>query len=164
MPRKKDCMITSVYMTKEMCKQLDKAAQIEGFSSRGELIRSYIEKGLNTGMNRENEEFITNIIRQELKAVFHEREIKDVLKTVVEAQTNRLAKMLMKIGKLSSAEFFLMMKLLIYMWDEKADHDFDTMLRNSVNLGVDYMQKKDFQINSFLEDATNLRNLAENLD
>ena len=33
----------------------------------------------------------------------------------------------------------------------------------AVKLGVDYMQKKDFQINSFLQDTSNLWELAEKL-
>jgi len=37
------------------------------------------------------------------------------------------------------------------------------MLNEAVTLGVDYMQKKDFQINSFLQDTDNLRKLAEKL-
>lgn len=124
-----------------------------------EQVREFIEKGLNIDGHKQDVDFIASIIRQELTAIYHI----DDIKKVVEAQTNRLAKMLMKSGKLSSAEFFLMMKVLMYMWDEKAEYDFDQMLTEAVTLGVDYMQKKDFQINSFLEDTSNLRNLATGL-
>ena len=37
------------------------------------------------------------------------------------------------------------------------------MLSEAVALGVDYMQKKDFQINSFLADSGNLRRIADKL-
>ena len=42
-------------------------------------------------------------------------------------------------------------------------YSFHQMLNEAVTLGVDYMQKKDFQINSFLQDTDNLRKLAEKL-
>lgn len=47
--------------------------------------------------------------------------------------------------------------------NEGSEDDFDQMLSEAVKLGVDYMQKKDFQINSFLEDTGNLRNTADKL-
>ena len=46
---------------------------------------------------------------------------------------------------------------------QEIEDDFDQMLSEAVKLGVDYMQKKDFQINSFLQDTANLRELAEKL-
>ena len=47
--------------------------------------------------------------------------------------------------------------------NEGSEDDFDQMLSEAVKLGVDYMQRKDFQINSFLQDTANLRELAEKL-
>ena len=41
--------------------------------------------------------------------------------------------------------------------------EFDQMLNEAVTLGVDYMQRKDFQINGFLQDTDNLRSLADKL-
>ena len=148
----------SVYISKNTMDQIEKVAHSEGVKA-SEVMRGYIEKGLSIDGYKQDVDFIASIIRQELTAIYHI----DDIKKVVEAQTNRLAKMLMKSGKLSSAEFFLLIKVLIYMWDEKADYDFDQMLTEAVTLGVDYMQKKDFQINSFLEDTSNLRNLATGL-
>ena len=47
--------------------------------------------------------------------------------------------------------------------NEGSKDDFDQMLSGAVKLGVDYMQKKDFQINSFLQDTENLRELADKI-
>ena len=47
--------------------------------------------------------------------------------------------------------------------NDGSEDDFDQTLSEAVLLGVDYMQKKDFQINSFLQDTANLRELAEKL-
>lgn len=71
--------------------------------------------------------------------------------------------MLMKIGKINGAIFFLLIKVLMNLANEGSEDDFDQMLSEAVKLGVDYMQKKDFQINSFLQDTSNLRELAEKL-
>ena len=53
--------------------------------------------------------------------------------------------------------------VLMNLANEGSEDDFDQMLSEAVKLGVDYMQKKDFQINSFLQDTANLRELAEKL-
>ena len=45
--------------------------------------------------------------------------------------------------------FFLLIKVLMNLANEGSEDDFDQMLSEAVKLGVDYMQKKDFQINSF---------------
>ena len=71
--------------------------------------------------------------------------------------------MLMKIGKINGAAFFLLIKVLMNLANEGSEDDFDQMISGAVRLGVDYMQKKDFQINSFLQDTENLRGLADNL-
>ena len=150
--------------------QLEKLALKQGIGT-SELVRQYIDKGLNIEGHKQDVDFIASVVRQELTAIYHTDDIKKVMEKVVESkvepliekQINRIAKMHMKSGKISSAEFFLLIKVLIYMWDEKADYDFDQMLTEAITLGVDYMQKKDFQINSFLEDTANLRNLATGL-
>lgn len=158
MSKSNDRIITSVYLTKEMCGQIDKMADREHVS-RNEQIRRYIEKGLNIEGYTQNIDLIASIIRQELMAVYH---IEDI-KAVVEQQANRIAKMQMKSGKIDAAAFFLMIKVLMNVAHEGTEDQFDQMLNEAITLGVDYMQKKDFQINSFLQDTDNLRSLAEKL-
>lgn len=158
MAKKSDRIITSVYLTKEMCGEIDKLAARENVS-RNEQIRRFIEKGLDIEGYTQNVDFISSIIRQEFTAVYH---IEDI-KAVAEQQTNRLAKMLMKSGKIDAAGFFLLIKVLMNLAHDGTEDQFDQMLNEAVTLGVDYMQKKDFQINSFLQDTDNLRGLAEKL-
>lgn len=158
MNKRDDRIITSIYLTKEMCIQVDKIAAKEHVS-RNEQIRRYIEKGLNIDGYTQNIDFISSIIRQELLAIYH---IEDI-KAVVEQQTNRIAKMHMKTEKVDAATFFLLLKVLINMAHEGTEEQFEQMLNEAVTLGVDYMQKKDFQINSFLQDSAYLRKLADKL-
>lgn len=156
--KRNDRIITSIYLTKEMCNQIDKMAD-RGHISRNEQIRRYIEKGLTVEGYTQNIDFIAGIIRQELLAVY---QIEDI-KAIIEQQVNRIAKMHMKSGKITAASFFLLMKVLINLAHEGTEEEFDQMLSEAIALGVDYMQKKDFQINSFLHDTDNLRGMAEGL-
>ena len=83
--------------------------------------------------------------------------------SIVNHGIDRLAKMLMKIGKINGAVFFLLIKVLMNFVNEGSEDRFDEMVADAVRLGVDYMQKKDFQINSFLQDTANLLDLAEKI-
>ena len=71
--------------------------------------------------------------------------------------------MLMKSGKMDAAAFFLLIKVLMNVAHDGTQDEFDQMLNEAVTLGVDYMQRKDFQINSFLQDTDHLRSFADKL-
>ena len=125
MPKKADRIITSVYLTKEMCGQIDKLADREHIS-RNEQIRRFIKKGLTVDGYTEDIDFIASIIRQEFTAVYH---IGDIT-AVVEQQTNRLAKMLMKSGKMDAAAFFLLIKVLMNVAHDGTQDEFDQITGN----------------------------------
>ena len=155
---KKPTQKRSINFSTETLETLDKLAA-KRQTTASELVRGYVEKGLSLDGNREDIDFIASIIRQELMAVYHVEDMKGIC----DHNTNRLAKMLMKIGKINGAIFFLLIKVLINLTNEGSEDDFEHMLSEAVKLGVDYMQKKDFQINSFLQDTGHLRDLAEKL-
>ena len=155
---KKPTQKRSINFSTETWETLDKL-DAKRQTTASELVRGYVEKGLSLDGNREDIDFIASIIRQELMAVYHVEDMKGIC----DHNTNRLAKMLMKIGKINGAIFFLLIKVLINLTNEGSEDDFEQMLSEAVKLGVDYMQKKDFQINSFLQDTGHLRDLAEKL-
>ena len=70
MAKRDDRIITSVYLAKEMCSQIDKMAD-RGHISRNEQIRRYIEKGLAVEGYSQDIDLIAGIIRQEMQAVCH---------------------------------------------------------------------------------------------
>lgn len=148
----------SINFSPETLKTLDTLAA-KNDTTTSELVRQFVEKGLSVEGYRQDIDFIASIIRQELMAIYH---IEDI-KAVVEQQTNRIAKMHMKSGKVDAAAFFLLIKVLMNVAHEGTEDQFDQMLNEAITLGVDYMQKKDFQINSFLQDTDNLRCLADKL-
>ena len=59
MSKKADRIITSVYLTKEMCGQIDKLADREHIS-RNEQIRRFIKKGLTVDGYTEDIDFIAS--------------------------------------------------------------------------------------------------------
>lgn len=69
--------------------------------------------------------------------------------------------MLMKIGKISTGQLFLLINMFLEIVDSADENKFDDILEKSMRNSVAYMQKKDFQINDFLEDVDNLKNIAE---
>ena len=148
----------SVNFPKETLESLDKLAA-KKHTTTSELVREYVDRGLTVESSREDIDFIARLIRQEITAVYHVDEIK----AIVDHDADRLAKMLMKIGKINGAVFFLLIKVLMNLAGGGREDEFDRMLSESVKLGVEYMQKKDFQVNSFLHDTGNLREQADNL-
>lgn len=155
---KNEMVQITVKVTAEKSEQIKKLANQKHITT-AELVRRFIDKGLTIDSYKEDVDFIASIVRQELMAVYHIDDIKNVM----EQQTSRLAKMLMKMGKMSSAEFYLLIKVLMNVAHDGTEDQFDQMLNEAVTLGVDYMQKKDYQINSFLQDTDNLRRLADKL-
>lgn len=128
-------------------------------TTTSELVREYVDQGLSVEGYRQEVDFIAQIVRQEIQSVLCLGDIEKV----VQKNADRIAKMHMKTGKLDAAAFFLLIKVLMNLSSEGSEIAFEEMLSDAVGLGVDYMQKKDFQINRFLEDAAHLRGLAENL-
>ena len=152
------CIRRSIYLPKETLEKLEKIAINKGVKT-SEVIRMFIDKGLNIESSREDIDFITDIIRQELTSIYRLEDIKEIL----DKQTNRLAKMMMKIGKMSTGQLFLLINMFLRMIDEAEEDRFDDLLEMSIRNGINYMQKKDFQINDFLQDTENLKNISKDL-
>ena len=71
--------------------------------------------------------------------------------------------MFMKIGKISSGQLFLPINMFLEIVDNSDEDKFDLISEQSMRNGVDYMQKKDFMINEYLEDINNLKNISNTL-
>lgn len=151
-------VITSIYITKQQVEDLDKMATSLGIT-RTELIRNLISKGLSVQGYTQDIDMITGIIRQELNAIYRPEEIK----TMMSQQVDRVAKMLMKVGKLEAGSYFLLIKTILHMWpvDDMAEC-FET-IRDTQDLGIGFMQLPDGDINRFLQDTENLILIARGL-
>ena len=155
---KEEIVQITVKVTKEKADVL-KTLSTKKHMSMSELVRRFIDKGLNIESYREDVDFLSNIIRTELTTIYNINDIKEVL----DKQTNRLAKMFMKIGKISLGQLFLLINMFLEIVDNADEDKFDLILEKSMRNGVDYMQKKYFMINEYLEDINNLKNISNTL-
>jgi hypothetical protein len=100
------------------------------------IVREFVDKGLAVNGYKSDIDFITEIIHKELKEV-------------LEPQVNRIVKMLMKIGKVSAGTMYTNLSLIQFFNDED-QQAFYEMLNRSLRMGVDYMKKKDFEVDEYL--------------
>jgi len=101
-----------------------------------DIVREYVEKGLTVDSYKEDIDFITEIIHKELKEI-------------VEPQINRIVKMLMKIGKVSAGTMYSNLSLIQLINDVDQEAYFE-MISRSLKLGVEYMKKKDIEVDAYL--------------
>lgn len=128
----------SVTFSVDMLEQLDKLA-IRNRTTTSELVRGYVEKGLSIDGHKENIDLIATIVRQEVKSQ-------------LDVQIDRLAKMNMKVGKISAGLYYLILKLLIKQFGATRSQSLKELATETRKMGVKYMQMKDYQINEYLED------------
>ena len=106
---KEEIVQITVKVTKEKAEIL-KTLSTKKHMSMSELVRRFIDKGLNVESYKEDVDFFAEIVRAELTSIYNINDIKQIL----DIQTNRLAKMIMKIGKISSGQLFLLINMFIF--------------------------------------------------
>ena len=88
---------------------------------------------------KEDVDLITTVVRQEIKSQ-------------LDTQIDRLAKMLMKTGKISAGLYYLVLKLLRRQFGTTKSQSLKELATETRKMGVKYMQLRDYQINDYLED------------
>ncbi len=154
---KKEMVQMTVRVPKEVADEVSKLALRKSISI-SELLRLFIEKGMSVEGYTQDVDFLTNIIRQELTAIYRPEEVK----AMMSAQVDRIAKMLMKVGKIDTGNYFLMLNLLMFLWAGTEDQMME-LVRDTQEIGIAYMQQTDGDINRFLENSENLIRLARRL-
>lgn len=104
-----------------------------------DIVREFVKKGLAINSYKEDTELIREIVREELK-------------NVLEPQINRIVKMLMKIGKAAAGTMYSNLNLIQHITDQD-QQEFHELISRSLRLGVDYMKKKDIEIDTYLNQA-----------
>jgi predicted transcriptional regulator len=120
------------------------AEKIEKLAARenqdvSKIIRKAIDRHLSIQANKDDIDFITGIIRQEIKAETGK-------------QANRLAAMLFKVGIITSSNYFLAVKMLSDVISPSMQEDFKDINSNARKLGIDYMKQSGVGVVEFLED------------
>lgn len=139
----------SVAFPVDMLEQLDKLA-IRQRTTTSDLVRGYVEKGLAIDGHKDDMDLIATIVRQEIKSQ-------------LDVQIDRLAKMNMKIGKISAGLYYLIMKLLLKQYGSTRSQGLKELATETRKMGVRYMQMKDYQINDYLEDDDTILTDADRL-
>ena len=128
----------SVRFKAKTIKDMEKLAAVRSISV-SDIVREFVEKGLAVDGYKSDIDFITEIIHKELKEV-------------LEPQINRIVKMLMKIGKVSAGTMYSNLSLIQMISDEDQEVFYE-MINRSLRLGVEYMKKKDVEIDQYLSQA-----------
>lgn len=101
-----------------------------------DIVREFVKKGLTINSYKEDTDLIREIVREELK-------------DILEPQINRIVKMLMKVGKAAAGAMYSNLNLIQHISDQEQQEFYD-MVTRSLRLGVDYMKKKDIEIDGYL--------------
>jgi hypothetical protein len=128
----------SVRFKAKSIEDMEKLAAARGISV-SDIVREFVEKGLAVDGYKSDIDFITEIIHKELKEV-------------LEPQINRIVKMLMKIGKVSAGTMYSNLSLIQLISDEDQEAFYE-MINRSLRLGVEYMKKKDVEVDQYLSQA-----------
>ena len=124
---------------------LDTADKIERLAAKenqdvSKIIRRAIDKHLSIQANKDDIDFISGIIRQEVKVE-------------IGKQANRLAAMLFKIGIITAGNYFMAVRVLSDVISPSMQEDFKDINSNARKLGIDYMKQSGVGVVEFLEDA-----------
>ena len=125
----------SIRFEAETMKEVQKLASLRNISV-SDVVREYVKKGLAIDSYKEDIDFIREIVREELK-------------DVLEPQVNRIVKMLMKIGKAAAGSMYSNLNVIQHITDRE-QQEFYEMASRSLRLGVEYMKKKDTEVDSYL--------------
>jgi hypothetical protein len=143
MPRKKQkaeerTQKRSVVFSTRQIEEIEKLA-IKRNCYASDVIRDFVDKGLSVQGYRDDVDFLSGIIRQEVKAEMR-------------AQANRLAAMLYKVGVLSASNYFMNVQMMADVINPSMQDTFQSIHEKSRRVGMDYMNMKVKDVLEFLED------------
>jgi len=146
---KEKSMIVTIRLPQKLHDQLTFKARQEN-SDFSKYCRRLLEKGVSVEAYKEDIDFITRIIRNELE-------------NIIEPYGNRQIKILMKIGKAAGGTMFTTIKLLLSLINPNKLYTFKELLENSMKLGIEYMKMKDFEVDRYLTDGGKMIEQSERL-
>ncbi len=128
----------SIRFKAKSIEEMEKLASIRG-TTVSDIVREYVEKGLAINAYQQETDLITEIIRQEIREA-------------LEPQINRIIKILMKIGKASAGSMYVNFNLLQQIAQDQGATILPSIER-SLRQGVEYMKKKDVEVDAYFGSA-----------
>jgi hypothetical protein len=146
---KEKSVTVSIRLPQKLHEELTFKAQQEN-SDFSKYCRRLLEKGVSVEAYKEDIDFITKIIRNELE-------------NIIEPYGNRQIKMLMKIGKATGGTMFTTIKLLLSLINPNKLYTFKELLESSMKMGVEYMKMKDFEVDQYITDGEKMIGQSDRL-
>lgn len=128
--------VVRVRLSEDLKIKLLNQAKQERISS-SQLIRQYIEKGLSVDGYKNSMDMISEITEQ-------------ALKNVLLPQIERLVKLIIKLGKINGAGYYLQLSNLVNAKDRKGVETLIEIVQNCNKLAIEYMSQKDSNVDTFL--------------
>ncbi len=126
----------------ELKEQLEVKASAEHITV-SDLVRRYIDKGLNLEGYKSEIDFLSEIMQT-------------VLSGVLDPQIERIIKLIIKLGKINGAGYFLQLANLLSEDNESDIGDISEIVNRCNRLAVKYMSQKDSDVERFLLNNTEL--------
>lgn len=105
--------------------------------SVSELIRQYIEKGLSIDGYKDSMSMISELTEQSLK-------------NVLLPQIERMVKLMMKLGKINGAGYYIQLANLVNAKDRQGVETMLELVQNCNKLAINYMSQQDSNVDTFL--------------
>ena len=132
----------AIQMTVKVSPKQYKAIQklaAKSSENMSEVVRGFISKGLDIQGYKDDLDFITKIMRQEVTAAMG-------------VQANRLRQIIYKMGVISASNYFLSVRMLADVINPSMEQDFKDINTNARKLGEDFMEMKYADFRTFFND------------
>lgn len=133
----------------ELKEQLEVKATAEHITM-SDLVRRYIDKGLNLEGYKSEIDFLSEIMQT-------------VLSGVLEPQIERIIKLIIKLGKINGAGYFLQLANNLNSKGKSDLEDISETVNRCNRLAIKYMSQKDSDVERFLLNNLSLMKEAVNL-
>ncbi len=114
-----------------------------------EQVRAFIDKGLEIDGYSQDVNLIAKVIRQELTAIYDV----DDIKKIVDKQSDRLAKLQIKMGKMSASNYYLLAELTRMLWNNAEYEQIEELINDTSAYGVDYVSTTGGTTDRYLYDT-----------
>lgn len=102
-----------------------------------DLVRQYIEKGLSVDGYKDSMSMISELTEQSLK-------------NVLLPQIERMVKLMMKLGKINGAGYYMQLANLVNAKDRQGVETMLELVQNCNKLAINYMSQQDSNVDTFL--------------
>lgn len=139
----------SIAFQTSQLEQLEKLAR-KKHEDVSKLVRRAVDEYLSIQANRDDIDFISAIIRQEVKAE-------------IAKQANRLASMIFKVGAVTASNYFLAVRMMADVISPSMQEDFKDIDSKARKLGIDFMKRNGLAVIEYLQDDGEVQHAAEKI-